>query len=116
MKKACILLLHGSRSPREGEIEAVLNGFEHDTKTFVAYLEMQEPQVETCVASCAGLDVDEVHILPLFVLEGRHVRVDIPQRIDALNEAYPHILFKLHPHLGQWVQFKDLLNSMLTSL
>lgn len=117
MKKAYILLLHGSRRPKQGEIEGIVESlkFEQRDNIHIAYLELQKPSMQDSFALCAD-SVDEVHVLPLFVLEGRHVREDIPEISEEMREKYPELSIVVHEHLGQWKLFGELLNTMLTRL
>ena len=116
MKKTCIFLLHGSRRPREGEIEAIISKVKlpESFATHIAYLELQEPAFSNCLSVCG--DSDEVHILPLFVLEGRHVREDIPEITEELKKAAPEKTFIVHPHIGEWDLFSDMLGAKVSTL
>jgi len=117
LKKAYILLLHGSRRPKEGEIEGIVKTLPEaqQSSVHVAYLELQKPSMAESFALCAE-NVDEVHVLPLFVLEGRHVREDIPEISQEMREKYPELNIVVHDHLGQWDLFSEMLNTMMTRL
>ena len=117
MKKAYILLLHGSRRPKEGEIEAIVKTLPEAQRSnvHVAYLELQKPSMAESFAACVD-GLDEVHVLPLFVLEGRHVREDIPEIAAEMREKYPKIKVVIHEHLGQWDLFSEMLNTMMARL
>ncbi|WDE95477.1 CbiX/SirB N-terminal domain-containing protein [Lentisphaera profundi] len=116
MKKSCIFLLHGSRKPKIGEIEEIIKSvdLEEGVSSHIAYLELQQPFFSDVLNQCK--EDDEVHILPLFVLEGRHVREDIPEISEKLRKDAPHIKFVVHPHIGQWQLFKDMLNKKILEL
>ncbi|MDD7987469.1 CbiX/SirB N-terminal domain-containing protein [Lentisphaera marina] len=116
MKKSCIFLLHGSRKPKQGEIEGIVESLQlaDDMSSHIAYLELQEPSFANVLTQCK--ESDEVHILPLFVLEGRHVREDIPEITDELKREAPHINFVVHPHIGQWKLFQEMLNKKIKDL
>ena len=116
MKKTCIFLLHGSRRPKQGEIEGIIDSvvLPDDMESVVAYLELQEPAFSDVLKMCPA--TDEFHILPLFVLEGRHVREDIPEITNELKKQAPGKTFVVHDHLGQWDLFKDMLTAQLKSL
>ncbi len=115
VKKTCIFLLHGSRKPKEGEIEDILSSIElkEGMDSRVAYLELQEPSYSSILE--LSPDTDQFHILPLFVLEGRHVREDIPEITKELQAQAPDKEFILHDHLGQWELFKSMLNERASS-
>lgn len=116
LKKSCIFLLHGSRKPKQGEIEDIIESLELEEgmRSHIAYLELQEPSFSHVLEHCK--DDDEVHILPLFVLEGRHVREDIPEITAELKKEAPHINFVVHPHIGQWSLFVEMLNKKIKDL
>ena len=116
MKKTCIFLLHGSRRPRKGEIESIISKVNLPSyfEKHIAYLELQEPAFSDCLSACE--DSHEVHILPLFVLEGRHVREDIPEITEELEQKAPEKKFIVHPHIGEWDLFSQMLGEKVASL
>ena len=116
MKKTCIFLLHGSRRPKSGEIEAIIDkvNLPDGFSTHIAYLELQEPAFSDCLDVCG--DADEIHILPLFVLEGRHVREDIPEITEELKAKAPDKTFITHPHIGEWDLFGAMLSTKVREL
>jgi sirohydrochlorin cobaltochelatase len=42
-----------------------------------------------------------VHVLPLFLGAGGHVRKDVPELAAALRAAHPQVGFALHPAIGE---------------
>ena len=109
--------MHGSRRPKEGEIEGIVKTLPgaQQSNVHVAYLELQKPSMAEAFSACVE-GVDEVHVLPLFVLEGRHVREDIPEIAQEMREKYPELSIVIHEHLGQWDLFSEMLNTMMSRL
>ena len=66
----------------------------------------------------------QIHVLPIFLLPGNHVREDIPDAIQlaqdtlqalALTGGHPHPFnpFVLHPHLGSHPQLQTIIQTQM---
>lgn len=113
--KEIILLAHGSRD------EAWLQPFkallarvreQGATNVHLAFMELAEPSLETVVRSL-GREVQALDIMPLFFAAGRHLRVDVPKQVQALNEEFPDCVIKLLPPVGEQASFIDLLTGLI---
>jgi sirohydrochlorin cobaltochelatase len=83
-----ILLAHGSTDPKwklpfEKIHQKVLSVTGSD-KCSLAYMELSEPSFETVVESL-GAQCTKIAVLPLFFAVGRHLRHDVPKKIEALQ-------------------------------
>ena len=121
--QAYFLVAHGSRSPHPQQalvklaqyvraatshdsVEAVGTGcLEFQRKSLAEQIcEFQESLSSTC---------QHLHILPVFLLPGNHVRADIPSEIHhaqaILAQTHPNTKLLLTPHLGSHPAIKQIL-------
>ena len=104
MKTGHLLFSHGSllcgseqtilRHCRE--LEAATN-WERVRPGFMNY---SEPTFEAAVAEFAADGFEKIIIAPYFLVPGKFVRVDLPQRVEAAVKAYPHLVFEVAKPLG----------------
>ena len=67
----------------------------------LAYLEFMTPGLEDAAHSLVAQGCQRVHIVPMFLGTGGHVRKDIPPLIEKLQAHYGgQVEWLLHPALG----------------
>lgn len=103
--KGIILFAHGSRDPAWHEpIEAVarrMREMDPATQVACAYLELTEPNLETCVAELRSTGVHAITIWPMFLGSGRHAREDLPRLVADLRRQHSEIKFTLKAAMGE---------------
>ena len=108
-----ILFAHGSRDPLwRKPAEAIaqrVRVLDPARRVACAFLEMTEPDIQTCAADMASQGVDHINVVPLFLGVGKHAREDLPQLIADLQAAYPHIAFSLQGAVGEDKRLVDLI-------
>ena len=76
MKRALLLVDHGSREPEAGanldRVVAQLRERRPGLAVYVAHLELAEPSIAAAVAACARDGVEELVVHPFFLAAGRH--------------------------------------------
>lgn len=101
-----LLFAHGARDPawaRPFETVAErLRAARPDTPLALAYLEFMSPDIEQAAAQLASAGCRRVHVLPLFLGTGGHVRRDVPPLLDRLREQHGDAVeWRLHAPLGE---------------
>ncbi|MBW8847876.1 MAG: CbiX/SirB N-terminal domain-containing protein [Burkholderiales bacterium] len=101
-----LLFAHGARDPawaRPFEVIAErLRAARPDTPLAMAYLEFMSPGIEEAAEQLAAAGCTRVHVLPLFLGTGGHVRRDIPPLLDRLRERHGDAIeWLLHAPLGE---------------
>lgn len=67
----------------------------------LAYLEFMSPNMDEAAHSLVIAGCTTVHIVPLFLGAGGHVRKDVPALIERLQAQYgPQINWRLHSTIG----------------
>ncbi|HCF06311.1 MAG: hypothetical protein JG774_1097 [Desulfomicrobiaceae bacterium] len=98
-----IVLAHGSREPRAREsferLVARLGTMVPDCTVVPAYFSLGEPDLPTQVGALAAAGVRHIRILPLFLLDGVHLRRDIPALVAELAQRWPAVEVRLEPGL-----------------
>ncbi len=87
-----LLFAHGARDP------AWARPFERA----LAYLEFMSPGIEEAAQALVTAGCSRVHVLPLFLGTGGHVRRDVPPLLDGLRQRHGDAVeWLLHPPLGE---------------
>lgn len=101
-----LLFAHGARDPawaRPFEIVAErLRASRPDTPLALAYIEFMSPDMNEAAAQLAAAGCTRVHVMPLFLGTGGHVRRDVPPLLDRLREQHGDAVeWRLHAPLGE---------------
>jgi sirohydrochlorin ferrochelatase len=70
-----------------------------EVRVVPAYFSLGEPDLPTQVAALATAGVRQIHILPLFLLDGVHLRRDIPALVAELAQRWPAVEVRLESGL-----------------
>ncbi len=89
-KRATILLAHGSTdanwlAPFQTLYSNILSHTEGQ-RLELAYMELAEPSLQSMIEQLATEGFDDIDILPLFFAAGRHLRKDVPQLLQQIQE------------------------------
>ena len=102
---AIILFAHGARDPRWAEpfaaIAGALRASRPDAAVHLAFLEFMSPSLVEAGADAATAGARSVHVVPLFLGAGGHVRKDLPGLMQTLQDTYPDVHWQLHPAIGE---------------
>jgi sirohydrochlorin cobaltochelatase len=100
-----ILFAHGARDPRwAGPFEAVaaqVRTAQPATLVQLAFLEFMAPTLPEAGATLVAAGCREVHVLPMFLGTGGHVRRDLPLLLQALRSQHAGTDFIVHPAVGE---------------
>ncbi len=101
---AIVIWAHGSRDPvwREN-IESMAHRLRQaspSTPVACAYLELCEPDLIQAAMPLVEQGVTHFRVLPLFFGIGKHIRADLPERIQGLKAACEGITVELLPAAG----------------
>jgi sirohydrochlorin cobaltochelatase len=67
----------------------------------LAFLEFMAPDIAAAAAELADAGCTDIHVLPLFLGAGGHVRKDLPPLLDCLRTRHSGVAFTLHPSVGE---------------
>ncbi|MBI4179765.1 CbiX/SirB N-terminal domain-containing protein [bacterium] len=59
--------------------------------------------------------IRSVLVLPFFLHDGYHVRVELPSRLRTLRRTHPRLKLRLLPHLGSHPDLGDLVRDIIMS-
>lgn len=116
MSSHSILLAHGSRDALWCQtLENGLKSMQADLlqPVSLAYMEMASPSLETQVIERYQQGDRHFIILPLFFSAGRHLLVDVPGQLEALQQLYPDVSFSLKEPLGKQAIFWQFLSGAI---
>jgi len=117
MKRAVLLISHGSRSPlTKGEIENLTNKIKIKSQISIvefAFLEIESPSIPEGIQSCVLKGAKEIIVLLNFLNSGRHVNEDIPNIVKEESLKYPDIRVAISKPIGQHPQIHNLFIDVL---
>ncbi len=120
MKKALLLIAHGSR--REASNDEIRSLTERvcqaDRARFeavgCAFLELAEPSIPDGIEAMIQKGAARITILPYFLAAGRHVIEDIPEQVETMRREHPNVTIEIAPYFGTAGVIPELLLSMLS--
>ncbi|MEI4830398.1 sirohydrochlorin chelatase [Bacillus sp. FJAT-53711] len=95
--KAILYICHGSRL-QEACKEAtafVTSCMERVSAPIqqICFLELAPPSIAEGITTCVQKGATEIVIVPIFLLAAVHVKKDIPEELERLQNQYPHVSF-----------------------
>ncbi len=105
MMDGLLLFAHGARDPAwASPFEAVAAGIaaaRPGVPLRLAYLEFMTPGLEAAAAELVKAGCCRIHVLPMFLGSGGHVRKDVPALMEKLRSLHgPQITWLLHEPIG----------------
>ena len=106
MSEGLLLFAHGARDPAWARpfetIAERLRAAKPDAPLAMAYLEFMSPSIEEAAEQLVAAGCTRVHVLPLFLGTGGHLRRDIPPLLERLRERHGDAIdWRLHAPLGE---------------
>lgn len=114
MKRAIVIVDHGSRQPAANavvaeiaaKLEALAAG--QASVTF-AHLEAAEPDLTQAIDRCVSAGASEITVQPLFLAPGRHATRDIPEILETARRRHPTVSLDLRDVIGADALLVELL-------
>ncbi len=105
MSHGLILFAHGARDPRWAapfeDLAARIRRQRPALALRLAYLEFMAPDVAAAAAALVAEGCTRLTLVPVFLGSGGHVRKDLPQLVQALQQRHPQLQITLHDALGE---------------
>ena len=114
--KALIIIAHGSRKElSNSEFTLLVKKFKKMNNSFSeveeAFLEIAEPSISDVIENLNKKNIKEIIIYPYFLNQGKHVLIDIPNKVREEENKYQDIEFKLLPHFGSSLKIFDIIEN-----
>lgn len=111
--KAIILLGHGSRVPAAAQsMELVADNLRQRFPEYylsVAHMSLNEPNLESVFATTVKNGALDITVMPYFLHEGMHYRVDIPAIMRKCLQAHPEATLRL----GKCIGYDDVMVDLI---
>jgi sirohydrochlorin cobaltochelatase len=103
--QAIVLLGHGARDARWREpfdrLALRVATRAATAKVVVAFLEIMQPDLAGAIERLVADQRLRIHVVPVFLGEGGHVREDVPRLIDAARSRHPEAEITLGRAVGE---------------
>jgi len=104
MNQALLLFGHGSRDPAWADpfrrIAEHIAAARPDLPVALAFLEFLPPDLPAAADALVAGGCAEVHVVPMFLGTGGHVRRDLPRLVQELRQRHPGVSWVLRPAIG----------------
>lgn len=112
--EAILVIGHGSRSlEAQNEFNRVVNMVSEKSGAIVkgASMELCDPDIPSAVEELLNEnpEIKVIKAVPLFLFEGIHIKVDIPEILEKKREKYPHVEFRFGKPIGVESLLADIL-------
>ena len=112
MKKAILLISHGSYSPAaKREVLQLKYRLKKQSGFSIfecAFLEVNHPTIPAGIKRCIKKGATQIIVLLNFLNTGNHVRRDIPHHIKEAKSKFPYVQFRLTPPIGLHTEISHL--------
>jgi len=103
--RALILFAHGARDARWlapfERLQQLLREQLPGVVVELAFLELMSPRLPELVPMLAAQGCDDVTVVPVFFGRGGHLLRDFPPLVEALQQTYPAIRFRVAGAVGE---------------
>lgn len=115
-----LILAHGSKRQ---ETEKILNSLTQKVKDktgesliYSAYLQFSEQNLEAGIDYLVSKGATNIKVVPMFLFDGVHVTVDIPNELNEIKGKYSGIDIRMSHHLGDDDRVADIIADRIRSL
>lgn len=117
MKKAVIILGHGSRHPDADEtvrrVAAQVRNINSNEIVAHAFLQYGKPGPEEVIDQCVKQGAEIVVIVPFFLQSGAHVAKDVPALLEMSRSRYPTLTFTATNPAGSHPLMADIVIDLI---
>jgi sirohydrochlorin cobaltochelatase len=103
--QALVLFAHGARAPGWAvpfqRLRDLTARQRPDCAVSLAFLELMTPRLPDEVTALVARGVRDVTIVPIFLGQGGHLLRDLPELLEGLRAAHPHVRFATVPAVGE---------------
>jgi sirohydrochlorin cobaltochelatase len=118
-RSALVLFAHGARDPEWAEpfraIAVRVAASRKDLAVKLAFLELQTPSLADAITELAGAGHTSIHIAPLFMAQGGHLKKDVPKLLAEISLQQPGLKIELLPAIGDVPGLRDAIADWVAS-
>lgn len=102
---ALILFAHGARDPAWANpmqrLRLMIQQQSPQSRVELAFLEFMDPNLANCAENLIRHGMTQLHILPLFIATGGHLKKDLPELVHTLEQRHPAVRISLARAVGE---------------
>ncbi|MGN1386240.1 MAG: sirohydrochlorin chelatase [Bacillus sp. (in: firmicutes)] len=115
--RAILYVGHGTRAKKGAEeakrfLQSVMDKVNEPIQE-ISFLELTEPSIEAGFRRCVEQGATSIDVVPIFLLTAGHMKHDIPDALQVLQEQYPHVNVKLLEAFGVQEQILDAIAELV---
>ena len=66
----------------------------------LAFLELMQPALADAVAGMAAAGITRITLVPLFLAQGGHLKVDLPRLLEEIRRSHPGVKIDVTQAIG----------------
>ncbi len=109
--RGLVLFAHGARDPEWAApfeaIRARVRARRPEFPVTLAFLEFMKPSLAEAVERVVGEGATSVIVYPVFMAQGGHLKHDLPEILDRIRAAHPHVPIALETAVGEVPELLD---------
>jgi sirohydrochlorin cobaltochelatase len=113
MKEITLLIGHGSRDANGNQefMDFVneIRRFAPEQHFEACFLELATPTIPDGIDACVQQGADRIVVVPVILLAASHVKLEIPEFLDAARQKYPNVQIVYGRNIGLHEKIIDLL-------
>jgi sirohydrochlorin ferrochelatase len=102
--EAILVLAHGSkRKETEDTLHSIIEQVKEITgngEVYPAFLQFSSCDIESSIDGLYKRGIRNISVVPLFIFDGVHVTVDIPEEMDRIASKYDGLKIAMKGHIG----------------
>lgn len=104
MKEGVLVLSHGSRRPEANQeivdISEQIQARNPQGVYQVAFMSYGSPDIAAGVERLVKAGMERIIVMPLFLVTGNHITLDIPEELELQKVRWPGVEFVMAQHLA----------------
>jgi len=104
MKEGVVLLGHGSRREQANEeirkMADIIKTTDPKGIYEIVFLSLSQPELGEAIHRITERGVKRIIIMPIFMVAGNHISIDIPEEVEIQKQRYPDREFVVARYLG----------------
>jgi sirohydrochlorin cobaltochelatase len=118
-RKGLVLFAHGARDPEWAKpfraIAKRVSDLRPDFSVRLAFLEFQTPTLSDGINELVSAGHQSIHIAPLFMAQGGHLKNDVPKLLAAIVLDHPQLQLTLLEAIGDVPALREAIADWLVS-
>jgi len=109
-KPAITFIAHGSPKQEANDfLKNLVAQLEDQGRITMGFLNFDTPDIKSALKTHIDAGEKTIHVIPIFLTPGKHVKEDIPEIIAAFQKEHAHVDIVIKDFVGNHPNFLEIL-------